>query len=91
MALSLTGCTPIGAAQPVAAAVFAGSAVAATAAKREVNGGCWANCSKGWHCDEKRGRCVADQEQPPAASATSETPPEPPACRPPLRCHSLAH
>jgi hypothetical protein len=64
VALGLLCCTPIGAAKPVAAAVFAGTAAAATGVKRKVVGGCWANCSKGWHCDEQSGLCVEDEERP---------------------------
>lgn len=88
LALSLAGCTPIGAPQPVGAAVFASTAVAATVAKRKVDGGCLANCSKGWHCDERRGLCVADEERASAPAATLEPVPEPTECRPPLRCDS---
>lgn len=62
---------------PVAAqaAIFAGTAVAATAGYRKVTNGCVATCSKDWHCDHASGLCKPDaQEEPyrllrPAADA----------------------
>jgi hypothetical protein len=86
VALGLLCCTPIGAAKPVAAAVFAGTAAAATGVKRKVVGGCWANCSKGWHCDEQSGLCVEDEERPAEPGMNYEHPAASPVCRPPLRC-----
>lgn len=81
-------CTPLGAPKAVGAAVFAGTAVAATGAKKKLVGGCWASCSKGWHCDEKSGLCVEDELVAPAPSVSFEPPAPPPEaeCRPPLRC-----
>lgn len=84
-----SGCTVSNVPTVVAAPVFAGTAVAATGARRAASGGCWANCSKGWHCDEESGMCKRDDEQPRRAvessrqAKESETEGE---CRAPLRC-----
>lgn len=83
------GCKVANVPAVVAAPVFAGTAIAATGARRAASGGCWATCSKGWHCDEKSGVCKRDEErQGPALQRTEaikqhETHRE---CRAPLRC-----
>jgi hypothetical protein len=53
-----------------AAAVFAATAVGATAINRAVTGDCWAVCSVGWHCNHDTGLCDEDQpaDTPPAPS-----------------------
>ncbi len=88
-----SGCTLYNAPTAVAAPVFAATAVAATGARKAAVGGCWANCSKGWHCDEKSGVCKRDAERP--KSVTVPRAPNQPdevkrECRPPLRCDSEA-
>jgi hypothetical protein len=90
LSLGIASCTPYGAPKAVGAAVFAGTAVAATGAKRKVAGGCWANCSKGWHCDQKRGLCVEDEERAAGPAVTFTPPPSQTECRPPLRCDPAA-
>ncbi len=86
-----SGCTLYNAPTAVAAPVFAATAVAATGARKAAVGGCWANCSKGWHCDEKSGVCKRDAERP--KSVTVPRAPNQPdeakrECLPPLRCDS---
>jgi hypothetical protein len=50
---------------PVAAqaAVFAGTAVAATAGYRQLTNGCVATCSKDWHCNHESGLCEPDAQE----------------------------
>lgn len=72
--LLIAGCRVGGISTPAAAAVFAATAVGATAAKRSYDGGCWANCSAGWHCEPKRGVCVQNEKRDltlPAATASA--------------------
>ncbi len=93
----ILGCTVSPAPTAVAAPVFAGSAIAATGARRAVSGGCWANCSKGWHCDEESGVCKRDEERkvreptPPTDSVepASVEPASVHECRAPLRCDAM--
>lgn len=46
------------------AAIFAGTALGATAVNRSLTGECWAACSKGWHCNHDSGLCDQDLTEP---------------------------
>jgi hypothetical protein len=54
-----------GAGGPVGAAIMAGTAVAATIGYRKLTGGCYATCSKDWHCDHESGLCERDAREEP--------------------------
>ena len=54
-----------GAGGPVGAAIMAGTAVAATIGYRKLTGGCYAACSKDWHCDHESGLCKPDAREEP--------------------------
>jgi len=58
-------CVVAGAGGPAGAAIFAGTAVAATLGYRQLTGGCVATCSKDWHCDHGSGLCKPDAREEP--------------------------
>ncbi len=61
----LPACRVYGVSKYAGAAIFAGSAVAATAVNRKLTHDCWAVCSPGWHCNHDSGLCESDEEEPP--------------------------
>jgi hypothetical protein len=59
-------CVVAGTGGGTGAAIFAATAVAATVGYRKLTGGCYASCSKDWHCDHESGLCKRDaREEPP--------------------------
>ncbi len=62
--LLVPGCRAAGAPTYAGAALFAGTAVGATAVNRAITGDCWATCSKGWHCNHESGLCEREQSPP---------------------------
>ena len=56
--LTLTSCVLIGVAPYPAAAVMAGTGVAAVAVNRKVTGDCWGNCLGKTTCDRDSGLCI---------------------------------
>ena len=61
----LPACRVYGVPKYAGAAIFAGTAVAATAVNRSLTGECWAVCSPGLHCNHRSGLCEKDKEMPP--------------------------
>ncbi len=57
------GCRVHTAPQGPAAAIFAGSAVAASAVNRKMTGDCYAVCLDGWHCDRESGLCRRNEQE----------------------------
>lgn len=59
-------CVVAGTSGAAGAAIMAGTALAATVGYRKLTGGCYAACSKDWHCDHESGLCKRDaREEPP--------------------------
>jgi len=58
-------CVVAGTGTAVGAAIFASTAVAATVGYRKLTGGCYAACSKDWHCDHESGLCKPDAREEP--------------------------
>ncbi len=51
------GCRLNNLSTPAGAAVFAGTAAAASALHRQLTGDCYSACSAGWYCDRSTGLC----------------------------------
>ena len=62
--LLVPGCRAAGVPTYAGAAIFAGTAVGATAVNRAVTGDCWATCYEGWHCNHKSGLCERETSPP---------------------------
>lgn len=58
-------CVVAGTGTAAGAAIFAGTAVAATLGYRQLTGGCVSSCSKDWHCDHESGLCKPDAHEEP--------------------------
>ena len=72
------GCQPVAMSPTTTAVVALTSTVGAAAVNRAITGGCYAMCSKDYHCDHNDGLChpntSVDRNKPALSAQTPETP-----------------